>query len=215
MGCCVHRILSRRRVLDLQITAGYWIDSQQSIPLMCFTSNCAEVVLSHNHSFVNCISPLLWWWQPITTVSVGKMHIVAVDTEVNVLWRLIWSATSTPGILGFQTNFHTMNHVVQIWNARNVAQGSSGIAYLLQQMWSSFHFPGTYSFRSIRYYQDTLVQRSCQLNWVQCSIWSWNYLDQTSPRHSVLVPYTLLSVGPFSFLPQLAISDTVGYGNQL
>jgi len=85
----------------------------------------------------------------ITTCSVSSMHIIAAATEVKVLSRPIVSATSAPAISKFQNHLLAINHMTQIWYARNFVPGRPGIEYFWPWTESSIHWSTRWAFSSL------------------------------------------------------------------
>ena len=67
---------------------------------------------------------------PITTLSVCSLHIIAAATKVKVFPRPISSATSAPGISPPQTHLLSLNHVAQTWCARALVPCGPAIEFL-------------------------------------------------------------------------------------
>ena len=72
---------------------------------------------------------------PITIFWVSSLHIIGVATEVKVLPSPISCATSAPGISESHTHLLRMNHMAQIWCARNFVSGRHGSEYLCPGTW--------------------------------------------------------------------------------
>jgi len=94
---------------------------------LCNIFTHASRVLPHE---IDCCNP-------ITTLSVCSLHIIAAATEVNFLPRPISFGTSAPGISESQTHFLTMNPMAKTWCARNFVPGRFGIVYLWLRTQSS------------------------------------------------------------------------------
>jgi len=85
----------------------------------------------------------------ITTFSVTNLQSIAAATEVKVFPRPISSGTSAPGISVSQTHLLTMNHMAQIWCARNLVPGRPGIEYLWPGSRSSVDWRIEWAFSSL------------------------------------------------------------------
>jgi len=121
-GGRVNWISERRRSTELCLCYGY---HSHSLPIIPRWSFCARVTHSSMEFPHNINSS-----DPITTLSVSSLHIIAAATALKVFPRPILSATSATGISVSQTHLLTMNHMAQTWCARNFFPGRPGIDYL-------------------------------------------------------------------------------------
>ena len=124
-GCPCDRVLwisMRRQGTELCLRNGFHSHSSLIIPDKSFCT-----IFSHSaRRFPHTIDS----GNPITTLSVCSLYVIAAATEVKVFPRPISSATSAPGISASQTPLQTMNQMAQTWCAWNLVPARPGLEYL-------------------------------------------------------------------------------------
>jgi len=116
----------------------FWISMKGLATELCRRNgydSCSSLIILGNLFFTIFTHPLrvspykIDSGNPITTISVCRLHIIAADTEVKVMPRPNSSATSASGVSEFLTNLRTCNHFVKTWCARNLVPGRPGIGF--------------------------------------------------------------------------------------